>query len=98
MIARDREVVSLIIVVLHDKRIAERLGISYTTLRTHEGRSFQKVGLATTPPPISWRDTLKSKVRDARLAHTFPETSRSTSAVSFVSQCECDFTSKPPGQ
>ncbi|MGF6240599.1 DNA-binding CsgD family transcriptional regulator [Paraburkholderia sp. GAS38] len=43
--AREREVVSLIMEGLLDKQIAERLGISYTTVRTHVDRSFQKLGV-----------------------------------------------------
>jgi len=42
--AREREVVSLIVEGLLDKQIAERLGISYTTVRTHVDRTFQKMG------------------------------------------------------
>jgi DNA-binding CsgD family transcriptional regulator len=40
--AREREVVSLIMEGLLDKQIAVRLGISYTTVRTHVDRAFQK--------------------------------------------------------
>lgn len=43
---REREVVELIIEGLLDKEIAQRLGISYTTVRTHVDRSFQKLGVS----------------------------------------------------
>lgn len=42
---REREVVRLVAEGLLDKEIAERLGISYTTVRTHLDRSFQKLGV-----------------------------------------------------
>ncbi|WP_321953737.1 helix-turn-helix transcriptional regulator [Paraburkholderia bannensis] len=42
---REREVVTLAAEGLLDKEIAERLGISYTTVRTHLDRSFQKLGI-----------------------------------------------------
>jgi len=42
---REREVVKLVAEGLLDKEIAERLGISYTTVRTHLDRSFQKLGV-----------------------------------------------------
>jgi DNA-binding NarL/FixJ family response regulator len=42
--AREREVVFLIVEGLLDKLTAERLGISYTTVRTHVDRTFQKMG------------------------------------------------------
>ncbi|CAB3794348.1 hypothetical protein LMG28688_03916 [Paraburkholderia caffeinitolerans] len=42
---REREVVSLAAEGLLDKEIAQRLGISYTTVRTHLDRSFQKLGI-----------------------------------------------------
>jgi DNA-binding CsgD family transcriptional regulator len=44
--ARERQVVGLVLDGLLDKQIADRLGISYTTVRTHIGRSFQKLGVA----------------------------------------------------
>jgi DNA-binding NarL/FixJ family response regulator len=43
---REREVVKLVVEGLLDKEIAERLGISYTTVRTHLDRSFQKLGVS----------------------------------------------------
>jgi DNA-binding CsgD family transcriptional regulator len=43
---REREVVKLVAEGLLDKEIAERLGISYTTVRTHLDRSFQKLGVS----------------------------------------------------
>jgi DNA-binding CsgD family transcriptional regulator len=43
---RERDVVSLVVEGLLDKEIAERLGISYTTVRTHLDRSFQKLGVS----------------------------------------------------
>jgi DNA-binding CsgD family transcriptional regulator len=43
---REREVVELVIEGLLDKEIAQRLGISYTTVRTHVDRSFQKLGVS----------------------------------------------------
>jgi DNA-binding NarL/FixJ family response regulator len=43
---REREVVTLVVEGLLDKEIAERLGISYTTVRTHLDRSFQKLGVS----------------------------------------------------
>jgi DNA-binding CsgD family transcriptional regulator len=43
---REQEVVSLIVEGLLDKQIAERLGISYTTVRTHVDRTFQKMGVS----------------------------------------------------
>lgn len=43
---REREVVELVIEGLLDKEIAQRLGISYTTVRTHLDRSFQKLGVS----------------------------------------------------
>ncbi|HTH61334.1 MAG TPA: LuxR C-terminal-related transcriptional regulator [Paraburkholderia sp.] len=43
---REREVVDLVIEGLLDKEIAHRLGISYTTVRTHLDRSFQKLGVS----------------------------------------------------
>lgn len=42
---REREVVGLAAEGLLDKEIAQRLGISYTTVRTHLDRSFQKLGI-----------------------------------------------------
>ncbi|MFD1561343.1 LuxR C-terminal-related transcriptional regulator [Paraburkholderia silviterrae] len=42
---REREVVVLAAEGLLDKEIAQRLGISYTTVRTHLDRSFQKLGI-----------------------------------------------------
>jgi DNA-binding CsgD family transcriptional regulator len=42
---RERDVVALVVEGLLDKEIAERLGISYTTVRTHLDRSFQKLGV-----------------------------------------------------
>lgn len=42
---REREVVMLAAEGLLDKEIAGRLGISYTTVRTHLDRSFQKLGV-----------------------------------------------------
>jgi DNA-binding CsgD family transcriptional regulator len=42
---REREVVALAAEGLLDKEIAQRLGISYTTVRTHLDRSFQKLGI-----------------------------------------------------
>ena len=42
---REREVVGLAADGLLDKEIAQRLGISYTTVRTHLDRSFQKLGI-----------------------------------------------------
>jgi len=44
---REREVVQLVIEGLPDKEIAQRLGISYTTVRTHLDRSFQKLGVSS---------------------------------------------------
>ncbi|WP_302056876.1 LuxR family transcriptional regulator [Paraburkholderia sp. CNPSo 3281] len=43
---RERDVVALVVEGLLDKEIAERLGISYTTVRTHLDRSFQKLGVS----------------------------------------------------
>jgi DNA-binding CsgD family transcriptional regulator len=43
---REREVVTLAAEGLLDKEIALRLGISYTTVRTHLDRSFQKLGVS----------------------------------------------------
>ena len=43
---REREVVELVVEGLLDKEIAQRLGISYTTVRTHLDRSFQKLGVS----------------------------------------------------
>ncbi|NIE64721.1 LuxR family transcriptional regulator [Burkholderia sp. Ax-1719] len=43
---REREVVTLAAEGLLDKEIAQRLGISYTTVRTHLDRSFQKLGVS----------------------------------------------------
>ncbi|MDR3097971.1 MAG: helix-turn-helix transcriptional regulator [Paraburkholderia sp.] len=43
---REREVVGLVAEGLLDKEIAQRLGISYTTVRTHLDRSFQKLGIS----------------------------------------------------
>jgi len=43
---REREVVELVSEGLLDKEIAQRLGISYTTVRTHLDRSFQKLGVS----------------------------------------------------
>ncbi|WP_321788990.1 helix-turn-helix transcriptional regulator [Paraburkholderia sp. J94] len=43
---REREVVELAADGLLDKEIAQRLGISYTTVRTHLDRSFQKLGIS----------------------------------------------------
>ncbi|HEY1609417.1 MAG TPA: helix-turn-helix transcriptional regulator [Paraburkholderia sp.] len=43
---REREVVELVVEGLLDKEIAQRLGISYTTVRTHVDRSFQKLGVS----------------------------------------------------
>ncbi|HKT95995.1 MAG TPA: LuxR C-terminal-related transcriptional regulator [Paraburkholderia sp.] len=43
--SREREVVGLAAEGLLDKEIAQRLGISYTTVRTHLDRSFQKLGI-----------------------------------------------------
>jgi DNA-binding CsgD family transcriptional regulator len=43
---RERDVVKLVAEGLLDKEIAERLGISYTTVRTHLDRSFQKLGVS----------------------------------------------------
>lgn len=43
---REREVVALVAEGLLDKEIAERLGISYTTVRTHLDRSFHKLGVS----------------------------------------------------
>jgi DNA-binding CsgD family transcriptional regulator len=43
---RERDVVTLVVEGLLDKEIAERLGISYTTVRTHLDRSFQKLGVS----------------------------------------------------
>lgn len=43
--AREQEVVRLIMEGLLDKQIAERLGISYTTVRTHVDRAFEKLGV-----------------------------------------------------
>ncbi len=43
---REREVVDLVVEGLLDKEIAERLGISYTTVRTHLDRAFQKLGVS----------------------------------------------------
>ncbi|WP_322042224.1 helix-turn-helix transcriptional regulator [Paraburkholderia sp. J67] len=43
---REREVATLAADGLLDKEIAERLGISYTTVRTHLDRSFQKLGVS----------------------------------------------------
>jgi len=43
---REREVVELVVEGLLDKEIARRLGISYTTVRTHLDRSFQKLGVS----------------------------------------------------
>jgi DNA-binding CsgD family transcriptional regulator len=45
--ARERQVVELIIEGLLDKEIAYRLGISYTTVRTHIDRSFQKLEVSS---------------------------------------------------
>jgi len=42
---REREVVELAACGLHDKEIARRLGISLTTVRTHVGHAFQKLGV-----------------------------------------------------
>ncbi|WP_322057806.1 helix-turn-helix transcriptional regulator [Paraburkholderia sp. J63] len=42
---REREVVTLAAEGLLDKEIAQRLGISYTTVRTHLDRAFQKLGV-----------------------------------------------------
>lgn len=42
---RERDVVALVVEGLLDKEIAVRLGISYTTVRTHVDRSFQKLGV-----------------------------------------------------
>jgi len=42
---RERDVVALVVEGLLDKEIGERLGISYTTVRTHVDRSFQKLGV-----------------------------------------------------
>lgn len=42
---REREVVQLVVEGLLDKEIAQRLGIAYTTVRTHLDRSFQKLGV-----------------------------------------------------
>ncbi|MBV8261899.1 MAG: hypothetical protein JO239_13370 [Paraburkholderia sp.] len=42
---RERDVVALVVEGLLDKEIAGRLGISYTTVRTHVDRSFQKLGV-----------------------------------------------------
>jgi len=42
---REREVVGLAACGLHDKEIARRLGISLTTVRTHVGHAFQKLGV-----------------------------------------------------
>lgn len=44
--AREREVVGLVGEGLLDKEIAYRLGISYTTVRTHLDRSFKKLGVS----------------------------------------------------
>jgi DNA-binding CsgD family transcriptional regulator len=43
---RERDVVALVVEGLLDKEIAQRLGISYTTVRTHLDRSFQKLGVS----------------------------------------------------
>lgn len=43
---REREVVALVAEGLLDKEIAQRLGISYTTVRTHLDRSFHKLGVS----------------------------------------------------
>lgn len=43
---REREVVALVAEGLLDKEIAQRLGISYTTVRTHLDRCFQKLGVS----------------------------------------------------
>ncbi|CAM2149990.1 helix-turn-helix transcriptional regulator [Paraburkholderia tropica] len=43
---REREVVELAADGLLDKEIAQRLGISYTTVRTHLDRSFHKLGIS----------------------------------------------------
>lgn len=45
--ARERQVVELIVEGLLDKEIAYRLGISYTTVRTHIDRSFQKLEVSS---------------------------------------------------
>ncbi|WP_165848118.1 response regulator transcription factor [Paraburkholderia lacunae] len=45
--ARESEVVGLIVEGLLDKEIAHRLGISYTTVRTHIDRSFQKLDVSS---------------------------------------------------
>jgi len=55
---REREVVELVVEGLLDKEIAQRLGISYTTVRTHLDRSFQKLG-------VSNRSRLARAVRPA---------------------------------
>jgi len=53
---RERQVVELVVEGLLDKEIAQRLGISYTTVRTHLDRSFQKLG-------VSNRSRLARKLR-----------------------------------
>ena len=45
--ARERDVVGLVVEGLLDKEIAFRLGISYTTVRTHIDRSFHKLGVGS---------------------------------------------------
>ncbi len=42
---RERQVVELAACGLHDKEIARRLGISLTTVRTHVGHAFHKLGV-----------------------------------------------------
>jgi DNA-binding NarL/FixJ family response regulator len=43
---RERAVVRLVSLGLRDKAIAQRLGIGFTTVRSHLGHAFRKLGVA----------------------------------------------------
>ena len=42
---RERAVVQLASIGMRDKAIAQRLGIGFTTVRTHLGHAFRKLGV-----------------------------------------------------